>query len=143
MASKSRMTNVFLDTGYVLALVNRRDDHHQKARELAEQVMREEVSVVTTQAVLVEIGNALAYPQNRPKAISHIEELRTSPDAVVVPSSEDLFQRGLALYKERQDKSWGLTDCISFVVMRDRGIRDALAHDRDFQQAGFNTLLRG
>jgi predicted nucleic acid-binding protein len=142
MVSKNKMTDVFLDTGYVLALVNQRDEHHQKAQELAGQIISEEVPVVTTQAVLTEIGNALAHPQNRPRAISNIEELRTSPDATVVPSLDDLFQRGLALYKEREDKSWGLTDCISFVVMREQGIRDALAHDEDFEQAGCNALLR-
>lgn len=73
----------------------------------------------------------------------HIAELEASPNAEVVPLSEELFQRAFALYEERQDKSWGLTDCIYFTVMRDRGLRDALSADSDFEEAGSNALLRG
>ena len=46
------------------------------------------------------------------------------------------------LYSFRQDQSWSLTDCASFLVMEERGITEALAHDRDFEQAGFTALLR-
>jgi predicted nucleic acid-binding protein len=60
----------------------------------------------------------------------------------VISTSEDIFDQGLSLYKERQDKGWGLTDCISFVVMRERAITEALAADRHFEQAGFKALLR-
>ncbi len=54
----------------------------------------------------------------------------------------DLFDRGFELYKRHTDKKWGLVDCISFVVMRDRGVMDALTTDTDFRQAGFNPLFR-
>ena len=47
-----------------------------------------------------------------------------------------------AMHKERSDKSWSLTDCISFVVMGEHGITDALTGDRHFEQAGFRALLR-
>ncbi len=51
------------------------------------------------------------------------------------------MDRGVALYADRADKHWSLTDCISFIVMEDRGIRDALTGDHRFQQGGFNALL--
>jgi len=41
------------------------------------------------------------------------------------------------------DKEWGLTDCISFVAMRQRNLTEALTADSDFEQAGFKALLRG
>jgi predicted nucleic acid-binding protein len=41
----------------------------------------------------------------------------------------------------RQDKDWSLTDCISFVVMRDRGITKVFTTDHHFEQAGFKKLL--
>ena len=40
------------------------------------------------------------------------------------------------------DQHWSLTDCASFIVMEERGISEALAYDRDFEQAGFTALLR-
>ena len=52
------------------------------------------------------------------------------------------FERAFAFYTARLDKDWGLTDCASFVIMRDRGIVEALTHDHDFVQAGFRALLR-
>ena len=58
--------------------------------------------------------------------------LRANPNVEVVPLTAELAARGLDLYRARMDKEWGLTDCISFVVMQDRGIREALAADRHF-----------
>ena len=46
------------------------------------------------------------------------------------------------MYVSHTDKEWSLTDCISFVVMRNRGIRRALTADAHFEQAGYAALLR-
>jgi uncharacterized protein len=59
-----------------------------------------------------------------------------------VAASSELLKRGLALYDGRPDKEWQLSDCISFVVMEDEGITDALTGDRHFEQAGFQALLK-
>jgi predicted nucleic acid-binding protein len=45
------------------------------------------------------------------------------------------------MYIARTDKDWSLTDCISFSIMENRGITDALTADHHFQQAGFKTLM--
>ena len=132
------MPSVFLDTAFAVALLNERDMYHERAEELAEEVTRERSAVVTTQAVLTEIGNWLAAPDLRHSSVGYIEKLEEDPSVEIMPVGEKLFK----LYKERADKAWGLTDCISFVVMRDRGITDALTTDRHFEQAGFNALLR-
>lgn len=136
------MNSVFLDTSFAIALAVEQDAYHDPALRLAERVEEGRVPVTTTRPVVLEIGNYLATPARRPQTISYIEALRSEPAVTVVPLSDDLFRRGLALYRERQDKSWGLTDCISFVVMRTRDIREALTADGDFEQAGFRALLR-
>jgi len=141
MEPRRRMTDVFLDTGYVIALSNRKDPYHEEARERAEQISRERVQVVTTRNILVEIGNGLAAVGTRSFAARYIRAIEEADAFDVVESTPERFRRGLKLYEDRQDKSWGLTDCISFVVMRDRGIRKALSADRDFEQAGFTALL--
>lgn len=58
-----------------------------------------------------------------------------------MPASEELYQRAVQLYSDRDDKEWGLIDCMSFVVMGDQGLTDALTADTHFRQAGFNVLL--
>ncbi len=133
-------SSVFLDASYAIALASPRDEHHEKAVQLAERYA--DHPFVTTQAILLEIGNALAGMRHRELAVSYLEALKREPATEIVPLSNDLFRRGLVLYRERQDKSWGLTDCISFVIMRTRDIREALTADGDFEQAGFRALLR-
>lgn len=142
METQNKMTDVFLDTGYVIALSDRRDRYHQRAREYAEQVSQGRGQVVTTQDVLVEIGNALASVGRRSFAAKYIRAIERADPFEVAEASPELFHRGLELYEERQDKEWGITDCISFVTMHDRGLQAALTTDRDFVQAGFTALLR-
>ncbi len=71
-----------------------------------------------------------------------IENLRSAEDIQIVPASADLFDRGFHYFTERPDKEWSLTDCISFVVMNERGITEGLTADHHFEQAGFVALLR-
>ena len=52
------------------------------------------------------------------------------------------FGTALALYQERPDKSWSLTDCASFLIMDQRQTTEALTHDRHFEQRGYQALLR-
>ena len=68
--------------------------------------------------------------------------VRSRPGITVIAASTALMDEGVALYRQHKDKRWSLTDCISFVVMRREGIRDALTSDHDFEQAGFRALLR-
>ncbi len=136
------MRSVFLDTAFAIALVSQQDMYHERAGTLLEEIERERTSVVTTQAILIEIGDALATPALRPIAVGYIERLEKDSSVEVVPLSDELLQQSLALYRGRPDKAWGLTDCISFIVMQARGITDALTADRHFEQAGFNALLK-
>jgi hypothetical protein len=98
--------------------------------------------VVITEAVLAEVGNALSRtPRLRRNAAAFIRGCYTEPNMSVVPVDTALMSRALDLFERRTDKEWGLTDCISFVVMRDRGLHDAATEDRHFQQAGFRALM--
>jgi len=130
---------VFLDTSYVLALVNTKDEFHSVAETLADEILS---PVVTTEAILVEIGNALAKVQWRSLAIGTIEDLIDDPDIEIVSVSCELFSKAFRMYKDRMDKEWGLTDCISFVIMQERKMTKALTTDHHFEQAGFIALMK-
>jgi len=130
---------LFLDTAYVLALLNPNDIYHKKAKELLPSIhLAQEVWI--TEAVLIEIGNALAR-SNRSAAVAFINSCYTTPNINVVSMDSLLLQRAIELYNNREDKEWGLTDCISFIVMEDHGLMEALTTDEHFQQAGFQALL--
>lgn len=91
---------------------------------------------------MTEIGNALAKQRYRRAAIRLLQALEDDPNVEIVPVSEHLYTRAFDLYRQRLDKEWGLTDCISFVVMADQQITEALTTDGHFLQAGFRALLR-
>jgi predicted nucleic acid-binding protein len=122
-----------------VALVNEKDQHHARASELAG--LFDGYPLITTDAVLLEISNALAR-KFKTQAVEVIEDFLTSDEVEVVNLDAALFQRAFELYRTYQDKSWGMTDCVSFVVLRERGVVDVLTNDKDFKQAGFNPLMR-
>jgi len=130
---------LFLDTSYILALINTQDEFHLRAQTLANQI---NAPLLTTEAVLTETGNALAKSQWRQLAVETLNDLRKDSDVEIISVSTELFSQALRMYSERMDKEWGLTDCISFVVMKKRKLTDALTTDHHFEQAGFRALLR-
>jgi predicted nucleic acid-binding protein len=92
--------------------------------------------------VVLEIGNALAKLRYRRVAVELLSALENDPQVEIVPLSEEWYGQAIQLYQARPDKEWGLTDCISFIVMQERGLTQALTPDEHFQQAGFQALLR-
>jgi predicted nucleic acid-binding protein len=133
---------VFLDTSYAIALSAPTDQYHRRARSLADDLEAAKARLVTTRAVLLEIGNALARPRYRPSAVSLLHSLEADTKVELLPFTEELYARSLVLYCSRPDKEWGLIDCTSFVVMSDRGLTKALTADEHFEQCGFRALLR-
>jgi predicted nucleic acid-binding protein len=136
------LRRVFADTGYWVALVNPHDDLHQKALRTSRSLGP--VFTVTSDPVLTELLNDFGRrgPQLRQAAAELVDELKQNPNCVVVPWTARLFHAGFLLYKQRGDKDWSLTDCTSFVIMREGNIAASLAHDKHFEQAGFEALLR-
>lgn len=118
---------LFVDTLFVVALINTRDQYHQQASALSDQLEGE--SLLVTDAVLLEIGNAPAR-NYREEAAEVIQEFFSSDEVEIVRLDPRLFDRAFEMYTKHQDKEWGLTDCISFVVMKDAGIKAALTFDR-------------
>jgi uncharacterized protein len=131
----------FLDTAHVLALTNERDQWHTTALRWSERIAADNLPLITTEFILLEIGNALAAVRARKLGTEVIRTIRSSDSVEVVPASRALFEAALALYSSRPDKDWGMTDCTSFVTMMDRGITGALTVDRHFEQVGFRALL--
>lgn len=132
-------TRLFLDTAFVQALLYRNDHDHPIAKSRLCQ-LRAATEVWTTEAILVEIGNALSAG-NREAAVRFIHQCYVTPNTRVISVDTGLLSRAVDLYSQRGDKNWGLTDCVSFIVMRDRQLLHAMTTDRHFVQAGFRALM--
>jgi predicted nucleic acid-binding protein len=133
------MKPIFVDTSYYVALVSPGDRHHAWAVHLGHTLKR---TILVTEFVLLELGNALCREDDRQLFVRLLPHLRSDPNARIIPASQDLFQHGCDLYFKRPDKDWSLTDCTSFVVMKEYGLTDALTTDHHFEQAGFHVLLK-
>jgi uncharacterized protein len=131
---------IFLDTAYVNALVNTRDQWHDAAVQWQRKLSAEKRRLVTTEFVLVEIADGLAAVRFRGQAVQVIATLQASTLVEIIPASSQLFTAALELYRSRGDKDWGLTDCASFVVISERGLSEALTTDDHFRQAGLRPV---
>ncbi len=131
------LNQIFIDTSYIIALINERDDYHNQALSLAD--IYDGSSFIISEPILLEIGNALCR-NYKEESSQIIDNFLIADEVKLIPLTSDLFTRGFDLYKQYKDKDWGLVDCISFVIMWDYHINDVLTFDRHFAQAGFHIL---
>jgi uncharacterized protein len=133
------MRRLFADTSYYIALVNGADEHHAAAV----QHSRSGPAVLITHGlVIVELANELSDPRNRRLFVDLHHELCNDSRSIIVPADAALIDRGIDLYRRRLDKAWSLTDCVSYIVMNDEQLQEALTADHHFEQAGYRALLR-
>ena len=133
------MTEVFADTHYFIAILGPDAPERTKARQAGAAGGRR---LVTTAWVMTEVGSFMRRPHERAAFVQLVNRLGSRKNALLLPADSSLWNRGLDLYLNRLDKEWSLVDCISFVVMSERKITDALTGDHHFEQAGFNALLK-
>ncbi len=136
------MRIVFADAGYWIALLDPSDMLHQKA--LITTSGLGECRIVTSEMVLVEVFNHMSRfgERLRRAATDLTDTLWEDQNVEIIPQTSQQFALAARRYASRPDQSWGFTDCASFLVMEHMEIREALAHDSDFEQAGFAALLR-
>ncbi|PIU57186.1 MAG: PIN domain-containing protein [Chloroflexi bacterium CG07_land_8_20_14_0_80_51_10] len=131
----------FVDTVCCVALLNKTERIHQEVNSEYKRLLKNGYHLITTTAVLSETANSLCAPRFRAVVSRFYRRVQASQYIEVVFVDERLWEAGWQLYEQRNDKEWSLTDCISFVVMQERNISEALTTDRHFEQAGFIRLL--
>ena len=136
------MRTVFADSGHWIALLQPRDQMHDRAEAVIAGL--DSVAIVTTQMALVEAFNHLSGQGEhlRRLAVQMARGLENDPNVEIIPQTDAQFRAAVERFASRDDQRWSLTDCASFLAMEERGITEALAYDRDFEQAGFVALLR-
>jgi uncharacterized protein len=133
------MKETFADTFYFVALLNPADAAYERARAATRN---QQTRLVTTAWVLTELANTLSPHPIRAQFLATLQALQFDATAMILGPEPRWFAAGLELYAARPDKDWSLTDCISFAVMQERGITEALTGDHHFEQAGFKALLK-
>ena len=138
----SSSTNlIYVDAAGWIALVNRRDALHTQAVQIYRQLLQEQCQYITASVVLLEVGNWLSPTPLRGLAIDLLHRIEQSSRIEVVHVTPELYAEGWQLYSNRLDKDWSMIDCISFVIMQERNLTEALTSDHHFEQAGFKVLL--
>ncbi len=137
------MTRIFADACYWIALLNRKDQLHLAATTAQKRLKKSHF--VTTDEVLTEVLN---FYSSRGKEIRNatamtVEAIRKDSRVTVVEQSRTTFDGGFARYKRDTDKQYSLADCVSFELMTQDGMSQALTDDHHFEQAGFVALLKG
>ena len=136
------MKPVFVDTSALIALGNKRDNFHSSAIRVRAELQEKKAEFVTTSAVLLEFGNAFSRISLKPTAISLIEAIKNSRKWTCITLDDKCFNQGFSLYKQVQDKEWGMVDCTSIIVAKQMKITEIFTTDHHFEQAGFTILLK-
>jgi len=131
---------IFLDTGYIIALEAADDQNHEAALRHWVLFSKNLPLVFTTTYVFDEVVTFFNNRGHHPKSVEIGNNLLKSPSIRFIHVDQSLFQEGWSYFKKHSDKSYSLTDCISFVLMKHLGIKTALTFDSHFIQAGFKTL---
>ncbi len=134
------MKQIFADTFYWVALINKKDNWHQRVIEVTSTLKN--VEIVTTDEVLIEVLNFLsAIAPLRRCTVQFVDDIMQNPHIKVIPQNRESFLEGLNLYRHRLDKEYSLTDCISMTVMQRLKINEVLTHDNHFKQENFIILF--
>jgi uncharacterized protein len=131
----------FLDTNGWMALLSTDDRLHAAAVNAFRELASQRRVIVVTDWIIAETGNGLARTGRRDAFARAVRLIPASSEFRLISIDDELLMRAIDLYQARPDKTWGLVDCSSFVVMMQEGIRDAITGDHHFEQAGFRCLL--
>lgn len=136
------MEEVFADSSYWIARINPNDKYHENAKQAMNELRN--VRIVTSDSVWYEVFAKFSShgEELRNLTATLYEQMRSTPNIEIVAQKRDHMELAIQLFTARQDKSYSLTDCTSFVIMEERNILRALTHDSHFEQAGFVALMR-
>ena len=132
---------LFVDSGGFYALVSPDSERHELAVEIMQAAARERRRAVTTDYIVDETATLLRA-RGLPKLLAEFFRLTEESQALTLEwTSPDRFAAARKFMLKHLDQEFSFTDCVSFVVMKELRLTDALATDNHFRIAGFNPLL--
>lgn len=136
------MSEIFVDTAGWVSLLGDDEDFHDEVEAEYHEALAQKRHLVTTNYVLTEVVALLTSRPlvPRPRMIAFVDALKASPYIEFLFISQALHEHAWEFLKSRANLDWSLVDASSFVLMRQRGITEALTLDHHFEQAGFIRL---
>lgn len=141
IASYMESRDVLIDTSGLYALVDRRDAHHAAARARVEQLARRGRRLVVTDFIVSETATLAKARSGAAVALRVLDLVEQSVGIRLERIDAERFDRSKAFFRRYADHGYSFTDCSSFVLMREIGLREALTTDGHFPEAGFKALL--
>lgn len=132
---------VFIDTSALIALWNKNDTYHAQALDIEQTLRLSGYKYITSNAILLEFGNALSPKPLRKIASKIINNIQQDHDFWECVPIDPFLGKGAKLFENREDKEWGLVDCTSITIAKEYGIQEVFTADHHFEQAGFHILL--
>ena len=138
------MLEIFVDTSGWGNLVDKSQPYHKLMVQLYREAKQQERQLITSNYVITEVVALLTSPLRlpRPKIIGFVNGIKQSNYVDIIQIDKEKDDSAWLLLANREDKEWSLVDCSSFIIMKERGIKDALTNDVHFEQAGFIRLLK-
>jgi uncharacterized protein len=135
------MRVIFADTFYWIAILNPRDRWYQIALNYGRK--QPNIRPVVTDGIIDEVLNYFAEEGTflRTNALNLCLSMKCDRNIDIIAYTPELRNLGFALYGQRPDKGYSLTDCIFMTVMRQMNISEVLTGDNHFQQEGFTILF--
>jgi uncharacterized protein len=137
------LSEVFVDTGAFVALVDADDRNHQVAKRFVRGLAKRGRSLVTSTYVFDEAVTLIRLRVGHAAAVGFGERLFRTRWCRIVDIDEDLRRTAWDLFVRYDDQTFSFTDCTSFALMRSMGLTEAFAFDGDFAAAGFSRLPIG
>ncbi len=134
--------DTFVDTSGFYALLVKRDDKHQRGRNIMQRGAEQRRGFVTTDYVLDETGTLLKSRGHAHLTKDFFNSVLNSKACRIEWTDAERFSKTTAFFLKHPDHDWSFTDCLSFVVMKEHNIQEALTKDKHFEEAGFISLLK-
>lgn len=132
--------NIFVDTAGLVALADRSDNHHRRARGFLRSLDLAKGSLVTSDYILDETITKLRFTIGQALTLQFIQAILDSQLYTIVGVDEDVRRLAWEWFRKYHDKPLSFTDCTSFVIMKTLKLDTAFTFDQDFSILGFNAL---
>ena len=126
-----------LDSAALLALYDRGDKYHVRAKRAFQALAEVKVTFVVTDYLVAEATTLILGRAGHTQAVACGDWLLGSPRVRLLRIDTELWAEAWQLFKKYDDKEFSFVDCASFVVMRREHLVDAFTFDRHFEQMGF------
>ncbi len=131
---------IFLDTSFLVAYYNKKDEHHKKARRWVEKVRFKKLVLVISDYVFDELLTVVLVRRGKDFSIQAGRKLRKDKRIFMIRVSENIFEEAWKIYEDFKDKKWSFTDCTSYKLIESLGIRKAASFDEHFKEFGIEIV---